>query len=127
MSALLGVCAVDDDDGNKASEQALTGKPAIKPPQKSDAIVKEAEKVFDGKEVVVEMANDKQRKLFYAIAKGKNMSNEDMKAYLMNGWGIESSWKIPSSLVNEIIADLKGETTPPHQPQPQQEDGDVPF
>lgn len=127
LSAICGVCAVEDDDGNTASKPEL-GKPEkteYKAPQKatqkpvvddiplgdtpSDKVVDAAKEVFDGKEVPTAMANEKQRKMFYAICKGKGMSDADMKTYL-SGWNVESSWKIPASMVNEIIADIKQQT-----------------
>lgn len=122
LSAICGVCSIEDDDGNKASAPETHSRPAITPPQKkaapddiplgnmpSDKVVDEATKVFDGQEVPTAMANEKQRKMFYAICKGKGMSDADMKTYL-SGWNVESSWKIPASMVDEIIADIKSQS-----------------
>ena len=110
-----------DEDYVVSQSKTPAPRPTITPPQRKEAIIdiplgempsgaviEHDEEVFDGKEVpaVPAYAKDKQRKLFYAICKGKGMSDDDIKAYL-GGWDVASSWKIPADKINEIINDLK--------------------
>jgi transposase len=48
--------------------------------------------------------SEAQRKRFYAIAKQANWDDAELKTWLLDGYGIESTKDIPVRLYDELVA-----------------------
>lgn len=57
------------------------------------------------------MISEAQRKRMFAIAKGRGWSTDDVKAMLVDGYGIHSTRDIPIEKYDEIIAQIEADTT----------------
>ena len=98
VSATLTVTAASDiftQDVEDMPEVFKEKGKDIKPPTSSDTEKKEE---HPSEEIISEA----QSKRFYAIAKGSGYTDEEIKKWLMDSYGIDSSKKIPKSKYEEI-------------------------
>ena len=116
LQSLVGI-APEDDDGNAASGQGDTKKPAMKIGKKPDPppvspelpISTNAENDIPD-ENVIELISDAQRRRLFAITKQNGWPTDHLKAYLENEHGIMSTKEIPLGKYEKIIAYVESHT-----------------
>lgn len=57
------------------------------------------------------MISEAQRKRMFAIAKGRGWTHDDVKAMLVDGYGIHSTRDVPTEKYDEIVAQIEADTT----------------
>lgn len=114
LSALLGIASEEDDDGQNAPPAASNQKPpAAKQESKPKA---NAPKITPPK--AEETPEDKERrsylermKLLFAIADDCKWTQDDIKAYMLEAWEIDSTKKLDSEKF-EMLLDVIRSLTP---------------
>ena len=103
LQSIVGI-APEDDDGNAASgkndtkkqPEATTAPPEEVPPQANVADNPDAHALI----------SEAQRKRFYAIAKGSGKSDAEVKAFLKENIGSESTGDIKKSVYEYLCAEI---------------------
>lgn len=104
LAMMLNVAAEEDDDANAASVEQKK-KPATSYPAEK----KETKQASDN--VESDLISDAQCKRFYAIAKGAGWNDDDLKAWLVENYKIDSTKKI-SRTIYEYICEKVQEDAP---------------
>lgn len=110
VAAILNATAASDmftqdiedlPDGTVIEDELKSGKPVVAMPQEK---VKEEKPVTNGNVTSSPIISEPQAKRLYAIAKGSGYEDSDIKEYLKNKYGIESSRDIVREHYDDIVS-----------------------
>ena len=90
-AAALGIANDEDDDGNHASAPVQSAKPA----ENGSRVISEA-----------------QRKRLYAMSKEANLSDDELKALVVEVAGVQSSKEIPVGKYDQLCEAVQGAALP---------------
>lgn len=95
LIALLGIAPADGEDDDGA--QAVT--PAVKPLRRQETLPEAAPR----QATPVPVISEPQRKKLFAEARARGWTSEQLKPWLQDAYGIESTTLIPQSRFDEIL------------------------